>query len=165
MKILALDLGTKTGWALLHYSEVVSGTWTLATPREIRQQKLDSLDRCCDLRPARLRELIKRVGAVDLIAFEDVQFLSTQYQAQLWASLRAMVTLEYPATELLAVPVGTLKKFATGKGNATKEEMLAALFRQNPFSHLAQTRRPNADMDDNEVDALHLLAFAVSKQK
>ena len=50
------------------------------------------------------------------------------------------------------VPVGTIKKHATGKGNASKDEMVAAMrvLGHNPT-------------DDNEADALALLAWAVER--
>jgi hypothetical protein len=146
LKILALDLGTKTGWALLKNGAVSSGTWLLANEKELRSQKKANLDRCCDMRPSQLQARVIQVGDVDWIYFEDVQFLSSQLQAQLWASLRCIVTLFYPKIKLRAVPVGTLKKFATGKGNADKAAMMAAI--------------PGFTGDDNEADAIHLLHFA-----
>jgi len=48
------------------------------------------------------------------------------------------------------VPVGTLKRFATGKGNAGKEAVIAAV-RARGFT----------PADDNEADALALLLWAL----
>jgi Holliday junction resolvasome RuvABC endonuclease subunit len=48
------------------------------------------------------------------------------------------------------VPVGTIKRHATGKGNASKEAMIAA----------ARARGFNP-ADDNEADAIALLLWAV----
>jgi len=152
ISILALDLGTRTGWALYRDGAVAGGTWKLATEREIREQKKAGLDRCCELRPTRLQNLVNNVLPVTHLYFEDVQFATTTYQAHLWASLRTVLTLLHPTVKLVAVPVGTLKKFATGKGNATKEDMLVALLR-------AAVCPPN--MDDNEVDARWLLRLAM----
>lgn len=168
MRILALDLGTHTGWALLDGEVTTSGTWHLAKPAEVTKQKADGLDRCCDMRPARLLKHIESMGPLSLIAFEDVQFLSTQLQAQLWASLRAIVTLQYPAVKLLAVPVGTLKKAATGFGNAKKEHMAAALIKSAPETYKphasGKVLKPDGSLaDDNEVDAIHLLSYARNK--
>lgn len=158
MRILALDLGTKTGWALLDGEVITGGTWTLAKPKEIATQKAANLHRCCDMRPARLMAFIRGVMPVDEIYFEDVQFLSTQYQAQLWASLRCIVTLLYPEVGIVAVPVGTLKKFATGFGNAKKEQMAAALVGGIMVAN--EKGDGFRAMDDNEVDARHLLNLA-----
>jgi Holliday junction resolvasome RuvABC endonuclease subunit len=49
------------------------------------------------------------------------------------------------------VPVGTIKKHATGKGNANKEAMIAAA--------VAMGYRP---ADDNEADALALLHLVMA---
>lgn len=49
------------------------------------------------------------------------------------------------------VPVGTIKRHATGKGNAGKDQVIAAM--------RALGHRPG---DDNEADALALLTLAVS---
>lgn len=52
-----------------------------------------------------------------------------------------------------AVPVGTIKKHATGKGNASKQMMIEA----------AQTRLGYEREDDNEADAMWLLHCAMSE--
>jgi Holliday junction resolvasome RuvABC endonuclease subunit len=156
MSILALDLGTKTGWAHLAWGVVYSGTQSLATEKELREMRKLDLDRCCDIRIKRLYEFIQSFDFVDHIYFEDVEFQSSRAQTQLWASLRAMVILQHPQRIVRAVPVGTLKKFATGKGNAKKEQMAAAL----PNCGLALEEKVR---DDNEVDALHLLNFAIKE--
>lgn len=162
MKILALDLGTKTGWALYDaYPKlpdmpgITSGTWVLAKPAEVKRMRAADLDRCCDIRAARLRECIVSVGPVDAIYFEDVTFSTTTLQTQMWGSLRAVVWLETSQAlgpKGVAVPVATLKKFATGKGNADKAHMLEAAIKQG-FKSIGA--------DDNEVDAWHLLQFAL----
>lgn len=59
-----------------------------------------------------------------------------------WAELRG---IPYEG-----VPVGTIKRFATGKGNANKAAMIEAI-RQRGFS----------PADDNEADALALLLWAL----
>ena len=59
-----------------------------------------------------------------------------------WAELRG---IPYEG-----VPVGTIKRFATGKGNANKAAMIEAI-RQRGFS----------PEDDNEADALALLLWAL----
>lgn len=170
-KVLALDLGTKTGWALqMPTGERLSGTKLLLTPKEQKEQKAKGLDRCCDSRPVRLWEFI-RLNAPDLIAFEDVQFMSTQMQAQLWGSLRGVVQTFYPERKILAVPVGTLKKFATGSGAAKKWQMAAGLALAEPrlwkLDGSGEKTRvfnvaANRDADDNEVDAVHLLRYAIA---
>lgn len=61
-----------------------------------------------------------------------------------------VLTALHPYHRIVEVAPGTLKKFATGKGNAGKDEMLAAAIR----------RYPNAEVTNNNVaDALHLAAM------
>jgi Holliday junction resolvasome RuvABC endonuclease subunit len=56
--------------------------------------------------------------------------------------------------EYQSVHSGTLKKHATGRGNAKKPEMIAA----------AEARWPGQKIeDDNQADALCLLAFAMEE--
>lgn len=172
MNILTLDLGTKTGWALHRDGAVSAGTVVLATEKELKAQKLAKLDRCCDMRASRLRNFILNLyrQPIDQIWFEDVQFASTQLQAQLWGGLRATVTCFYPEIKIVAIPVGTLKKFASGNGAAKKPEMADALVKLLPekygFMFTPKHRRycvelPSCrEVDDNEVDAIHLLHLA-----
>jgi len=165
MRTLALDLGTRTGWALHSQADDMdnspifeSGTWVLATPKEITTQAKADKSRCCDVRFQRLQDYITALGFVDEIVFEDVEFSTYTYQTQLWAGFRTVVSLRYlrQCPKITAVPVGTLKKFATGRGNADKKAMAIALDRALPYF---KTRSPAPD--DNEVDAIHLLRYAL----
>jgi hypothetical protein len=171
VKILALDLGTKTGWALSDNGQISSGTWKLATEKELDAARESGRDRTCDPRVVALFEKVKEVAA-EVIYFEDVQFLSTQLQTQLWASLRAAVWLAGWKSDIHAVNVSTLKKLATGKGNATKGMMAAALptdlFRVEKFDHkkpLVVEVGTGRKVDDNETDAWHLLQVAIKECK
>lgn len=154
MNILALDLGTKTGYAYNLDEKFICGTWTLATPKEINQWGKNRLVRRRDPRIGGLKWRIDMRG-IDLIIFEDVLFCSTTYQCQLWASLRAVVWLTN-CPRIDCVPVQTLKKFATGKGNATKSEMAKAAL-------LAGKELPK--LDDNGIDAYHLWRWAKQNYK
>lgn len=51
---------------------------------------------------------------------------------------------------VVEIAPGTLKKFATGKGNAGKDEMLAAAIRRYPAAEV---------VDNNVADAVHLAAM------
>lgn len=176
MKILTLDLGTKCGYA--HGSKesglLDCGTWLLATPKQITEQGKLRGDRRLDRRIPTLYERLnllhfnQRFGYV---FFEDVEFSTTTMQTQLWSSLRAVVWLWAAVNNLIidCVPVGTLKKFATGHGGATKELMAKYLLTgENPKffldskSKLVQFQSlvgPKV-LDDNAVDAVHLFNWA-----
>jgi Holliday junction resolvasome RuvABC endonuclease subunit len=130
-------------------------TICLAKPAEVTQWSRAGLLRGNDPRISRLYDAVAEFPSpISLIVFEDVVFASTTYQAQLWASFRAAVWLaaahrREPIT-FLPVPVGTLKKFATGNGAADKQAMKAAAERAG-FDC--------TEFDDNAVDAIHLWRY------
>lgn len=157
MNILALDLGTKTGFAISREGMPnVVGTWKLATAAEVKQWGKTRVVRTGDPRFCRLLALVTEMLPLDVIVFEDVQFSTTTKQTQLWSAFRSVLwTLQCScdaAKPLVVecVPVQTLKKFATGSGGASKEAMIAAAFR----------RGCPPGVDDNGADAFHLLRWA-----
>lgn len=175
MRILALDLGTDTGFALEDTDgyPLACGTWKLATPSELRKQRLTRGDRRGD---RRFGSLFMRLNAVctgfrpNLIVFEDVQFASTSMQAHLWASLRAAVWMMEVLHDIQidCCPVATLKKFATGSGAADKDAMASYLSKNPRFSLRGKKifdTVTNTELDDNAVDAIHLLNWAKSLMK
>lgn len=170
MKILALDLGTKTGWASGKECVCDIGTWTLASPKQITEAGKTRMSRRLDPRIPALYQRLEDMSP-DYIVFEDVQFSSTTMQTQLWASLRAVVWLyaAHKGIGIECVSVSTLKKFATGHGGATKNMMAASLSRKypnqfylDPSGHLRHCNRGlELSLDDNAVDAAHLLFWAI----
>jgi Holliday junction resolvasome RuvABC endonuclease subunit len=168
MKVLALDLGTKCGWALSEGSFTLAGTWILATPKEITYQAKLRMDRRCDIRIGRLFKAINETQP-NWIFFEDVQFASTTLQAHLWASLRGALWV-YATLEGISIdccPVGTLKKFGSGHGASDKAAMARAAVRRYP--HLVEIqdgktvlKLTGAELDDNAIDAIHLLQWGTS---
>lgn len=152
---LALDIGTTTGWAIHKAGMVLSGSWLLASPKDLRQQRKHGMERRGDIRFFRLRDHLKTAltsHGIDTVVFEDVLFLSSQAQSQLWASLRAAVWLAGESLRVECVHTGTLKKFATGAGNARKEAMVASVANlPPPWGRVAG--------DDNEADAVLILRW------
>jgi len=160
-RILALDLGTKTGfaynWACAGVDKSVlfpapACTFTLATDREITAWGKNRLARRCDPRVRRLFNILSGMDKPDMVVFEDVQFASYTYQVQLWSSLRAAVWLAFVGGNIECVPVGTLKIWATGCGSATKDQMKRAMFTRGLYL--------GRELDDNAIDALWLLNWA-----
>jgi hypothetical protein len=148
-----------------------SGTWHLATEAELTDQRKSGQERTHDLRFSRLLDSIARQinQGVNRIIFEDVLFVRSQDQAQLWASLRSAIwaTAHNCPIVVHGVATATLKKFATGNGGATKIDMALALAAAEPNLYLLnpdQTlRRPEGSVvDDNEVDAIWLARFTMS---
>jgi len=141
MKILAIDPGTHCGYAL---SPFESGVWDLS-PRRYEGG---------GMRFVKLRNyLIKACEGVDMVVFEEVRGHKGTDAAHVYGGIVAIITehCELKGIPYSGVPVGTIKKYATGKGNVNKEAMIKA----------AKERWPDIDLvDDNQADALHLWAWA-----
>ena len=146
--ILALDLGTVTGWALRRNGVTTSGTQSFKPGRyEGGGMRY--------LRFARwLDEILVSVGSVEALYFEEVRRHVGTDAAHVYGGLLAHLTAwcESQSIPYQGVPVGTIKKHATGKGNADKASMMAAMRTQGYLP-----------ADDNEADALALL-HCVMKQ-
>lgn len=163
MNLLALDLGTKTGYALSTEGTTFAATWILSTPAAITQNRKLRLDRRCDPRVAVLWDALTSTHSrtpLDWLFFEDVQFATTTMQCQLWSSFRTVLWLfaHTRRVKIECCPVGTLKKFATGTGAATKGQMETAMSRSGYWDPEIQNfLKTKSKLDDNGVDALHLL--------
>ena len=145
--LLALDLGTTTGWAMrLSDGAIHSGTIDFRSGRYqgggIRYLRFRGwLDR-----------LVADTGTITAVYFEEVRRNVGTDAAHLYGGFLATLTAwcEQQAIAYQGVPVGTIKRFATGKGNAGKDAVIAAM-RDRGF----------APADDNEADALALLLWAI----
>lgn len=111
-------------------------------------------------RAVRLADLTKRIIDVipefALVVIEQPAYSQTggshHDRSGLWWLVVNRLAGFQPVVE---VAPGTLKKYATGKGNAGKDEMLAAAIR----------RYPDAEVTDNNVaDAVHLAAMGARRQ-
>lgn len=139
--VLALDLGTTMGWAMLVDDRVVSGANTWRPGRHAG----------AGMQFVQFRGWLDRLHAdvtLGLVAYEEVRrHLGTDaahVYGGYWATLTAWC--QGQAVPFLGVPVGTIKRHATGRGNADKAAMLAA----------ARARWPLVGTVD-EADALWLL--------
>jgi len=149
MNILALDLGTQTGWALASSGCTTSGTLNFKPQRfEGGGMRFLRFRRW-------LNELQASAGEIHWVVFEEVRRHAGVDAAHAYGGFIGQLTAWCEAQRIpyQGVPVGTIKKHATGKGNAGKAEMIAA----------AQARG-HEPQDDNEADALALLAWAVSQE-
>lgn len=167
MRTLALDLGSTTGFAFTQTGFAITqtggpvpqiGSRTWATDKELRDMRARRLDRRGDIRIIRFYDWMTNLHSVakfETVVFEDVQFHTSTAQSQLWSSFRTTVWLAFPGVLIEAVPVGTLKKFATGSGAADKQAMLGALVRRAPEIIPLGSR-----VDDNAIDAAWLWLWA-----
>jgi hypothetical protein len=145
--ILALDLGTTTGWALRGFDGLItSGTASFKPGRYdgggMRYLRFTNW----------LTELDRLSGPIATIWFEEVRRHAGTDAAHVYGGLLASLTSwgELRGIPYAGVPVGTIKRHATGKGNANKDAMIAA----------AQARGFNP-ADDNEADAITILHWAI----
>lgn len=147
--ILALDLGTTAGFAVRGGNGVTtSGTVSL------RPGRYDG-GGMRYLRFAKwLDELNGLAGPFDVIWFEEVRRHRGTDAAHVYGGLMATLTswAEKKQIPYSGVPVGTIKRHATGKGNANKEAMIEA----------ARARGFNP-ADDNEADAIAILHWAIEQ--
>lgn len=137
-KFLALDLAVKTGWA----TPDASGVWHF---------KIKS-DESRGMRLIRLKaKLLEFTASIHLVALEmPASVEGRQGALTIQAEMLGIVKLwceEYEIDYCTYTPT-EIKKWATGKGNASKETMMTA----------AQERWPNTTIEDhNQADALWML--------
>jgi hypothetical protein len=145
--VLALDLGTTTGWAIRGFDGLItSGTVSFKPSRYdgggMRYLRFTNW----------LTEIDRLSGPIEAIYFEEVRRHIGTDAAHVFGGLLAVLTSwgELRGVPYQGVPVGRIKRHATGKGNANKEAMVAAA-RARGFS----------PADDNEADAIALLLWAL----
>lgn len=165
---LALDLGTKCGHATNIDTGILAGTWKLSTEAQLKKARSVSPGlRDRDPRMVEFQAQLRLVlPFVQRVAWEDVEFSTSTAQTQLWASFRGILWAEleaFPTIARVPVPVGTLKKFATGSGNADKDEMRMHLSAAVSTGRLTLApNSPISDLDDNAIDAVWLNHYATT---
>ena len=149
--ILALDLGTITGWALQGRSGLITSGTEIFKPSRFEGG---------GMRYLRFKHWLEEThqvcGGVQAVYFEEVRRHLGVDAAHAYGGFLAHLTAwcEHHEIPYQGVPVGTLKQFTTGKGNAPKEAMIKAM---QALGH--------APTDDNEADALALLHWAIKHHK
>ena len=95
---------------------------------------------------------VNAAGALDAVFFEEVRRHLGTAAAHVYGGFLAHLTAwcEHQEIAYRGVPVGTIKRHVTGKGNADKQAVIAAV-RALGF----------APADDNEADALALLRWVL----
>jgi hypothetical protein len=148
--VLALDLGTTTGWALRDADGMIlSGTASFRPGRfdggGMRYLRFTNW----------LSEFDRLSGPIASIWFEEVRRHAATDAAHVYGGLMATLSAwaELRGVPYQGVPVGTIKRHATGKGNANKAAMIAA----------AQARG-FTPADDNEADAIAILLWAIETE-
>lgn len=138
MTSLCLDLGTQMGWAIDDGTKVQSGTISFASRRYEGG----------GMRYLRFRNWLEEIDGlirVDTVYFEEVHRHAGTDAAHVYGGLLATLSAwcEEKRIPYLGISVGTIKKHATGKGNAGKDQMIESV-----------KARGHNPKDDNEADAL-----------
>lgn len=142
-KILALDTATSCGWA---HSCGKSGVWDLS----------NKADESREMRLIRFRsklQKIKKEYGIDLIVFEASRNLRHGQAVKLAAQWQAVIEMFCHDNNInyCGYSAKTIKKFATGNGNASKEQMMEAANAKWPKIKL---------LTDDHADALWILEYA-----
>ncbi|NBT83143.1 MAG: hypothetical protein EBT56_16445 [Betaproteobacteria bacterium] len=153
--ILALDLGTTTGWALSLPDHSFTHGFVSFKPQRFEGG---------GMRYLRFRRWLDEVLAttapssgvsgLDAVYFEEVRRHLGVDAAHAYGGFLATLTswCEHQKIPYQGVPVGTIKRHVTGKGNAGKSEMVSAM-----------RARGYLVADDNEADALAVLVWALAQ--
>ena len=149
-QVLALDLGTTTGWAMrLADGSIVSGIM------EFRPSRYEG----GGMRFLRFRSwldhLLDSSKGISQVCFEEVRRHAGTDAAHIYGGFLGHLSAwcELNHIPYQGVPVGTIKRHATGKGNAGKDQVIAAM-RAKGFN----------PEDGNEADALAILTWVIDTQ-
>lgn len=142
--VLALDMGTTTGWAMWSPGGLVTTGTARFAPRRHEGG---------GMRYLRFRGWLNEVQAttrplIGAVVYEEVRRHLGTDAAHIYGGLLAHMTAWAEAHKIpyRGVPVQAIKRAATGKGNAKKDAMIQAA-KIEGFS----------PEDDNEADAIALL--------
>lgn len=137
MKLLFVDPGTKSGWALFADGVIQSGVWNLKGGRFEGG----------GMRYLRFQKYLAEALPVDIVGFEEVRRHLGTDAAHIYGGIVGTLSAlcEEKSIPYEGIPVGTIKKAVTGKGNSGKELVTAAAKKLFPDQQIA---------DDNQADAL-----------
>jgi len=140
MIVIGIDPGTKCGWSVLKDGKrIASGTWDLSSRRHEGG----------GMRYLRCRKYFENLLAsveVNAVAYEEVRRHMGVDAAHVYGGIVGQITAvcEDKKIPFKGIPVGTVKITATGKGRASKQQMIDTA--NEEFSIEV--------VDDNEADAL-----------
>lgn len=149
MNILALDLGTRTGWAMRQNGITVSGFV------DFKNGRFEG----GGMRYLRFKQWLNSTysasGDIGAVYFEEVRRHVGTDAAHVYGGFMGQLTAWCESRKIpyQGVPVGTIKKHATNSGNASKDLMIDAAKKIAQYSV----------EDDNEADAICLLDFAIKE--
>ena len=140
MKILALDVATKTGFK----TETASGVWDFN-----KQKRGDSYGMRLIRFKSSVREILD-LEKIDIVVYERPAGMFKSSIIVASEMIGVLIALcEERGIQYTAYSATEIKKFATGKGNAKKQDMIDSAVELG-FNVI----------DDNHADAIHLYNLA-----
>lgn len=144
--LLALDLGTKTGWASQSEGSAAftSGVQKFANDRFSGG----------GMRYLKFEKWLLDMPQPSQVVFEEVRRHRGTDAAHVYGGLMAVLTKHCEANKIpyAGVPVGTIKKYWTKNGGCSKDAMIKEA-----------VNRGFDPIDDNESDALALIHYWIEK--
>lgn len=144
MRILALDIATKTGWA----TNTSSGVW------ELKPNRGESVGMRVVRFKSKLREIIN-LEDIELVVYERP---AGRHKNSIMVASEMVGVLMDTCIDLkvnyASYSASEIKKHATGKGNANKDKMVEAAKAKFHTTTI---------IDDNHADALWLLDMCQSE--
>lgn len=142
MNILALDLGSATGWAIRDRNGLITSG----------RDKFSESGKTNGRKWMNFRTRLAGFENIDVVYYEDVKRHLSTLSAHAFGGFLAHLELwcEVRKIPLIGVGVGTVKKNFTGNGHANKEDMVAE----------AKKRGYNPACD-NQADAIAIMLLAI----
>ncbi|WP_425384698.1 crossover junction endodeoxyribonuclease RuvC [Wolbachia endosymbiont (group A) of Sturmia bella] len=150
MSVLTLDLGKQTGWVILSDGIIQSGSESFHSSRFsgggmvfLKFHKW-------------LNEMKEKFPSIETVYFEEVRRHLGTDAAHCYGGFLAVLSAwcEENHIPYQGVNVKTIKRFITGKGNASKSEVIEAV-----------KEKGGLPKDDNESDALALMFYVMDFSK
>lgn len=140
--ILSLDLGINLGWCLVKNGVIVQGgVFPIKTKSEKPGAKFDKFE----------SEFLAKFVGVNEICYEEVQFVSYEYQHRMWSVLWGILNkFTYRHNiRLFGINTASVKKEFTGDGKADKAMICAT-------AHTMGWKQgePGTDLDHDAADAI-----------
>mgnify|MGYP001330982979 CR=1 FL=1 len=155
MMILAIDPGSRAGWAMMRNGERFSGVWDNAPQRQTKARPADPKYYRVFYAYVALQFFCDSYGYPDLIVCEDAAgFMRGKSAVEASHKYRAIIEFFCAKhnIKLVYVQPADIKRFATGKGNADKTEMIA----------VARDKYGYTGNDDNEADAIIIREWGIT---
>ena len=146
MKLLALDIATKTGWK----TETASGVWDFKLKR----------GESYGMRLVRFKSAVSEIISLEKIDIVSYEIPVGRFAASTMCATEMIGVLNVICAEMgvevTSLSASEIKAYATGKGNCGKPAMIQAAKEKYPDIHI---------IDDNHADAIFIYDLTKSNLK